>query len=107
LRKLPLHELKVDRSFVDGIAVERDDRSIAKTIIDMAHALGLQVVAEGVETQAQLNVLKQDGCDMIQGYLYYRPLSVEDFQRLLETPDKMMNASSEHILSHTHKESYL
>ncbi|AGX88690.1 EAL domain-containing protein [Candidatus Symbiobacter mobilis] len=86
LRKLPLHELKVDRSFVDGIAVERDDRSIAKTIIDMAHALGLQVVAEGVETQEQLQVLEQDGCDVVQGYLYHRPMGAAEFEKLLAAP---------------------
>jgi two-component system CheB/CheR fusion protein len=92
LRKLPLHELKVDRSFVHGIAAERDDRSIAKTIIDMAHALGFRVVAEGVETQAQLEVLRQDGCDIVQGYLFYRPLSSADFEGLLRQPEKISPA---------------
>ncbi len=92
LRKLPLNELKVDRSFVDKIATEPDDRSIAKTIIDMAHALGFRVVAEGVETQAQLDVLKQDGCDIAQGYLFYRPLSVEDFAAVLQSSDKVLPA---------------
>jgi two-component system CheB/CheR fusion protein len=86
LRKLPLNELKVDRSFVDGIAFEPDDRSIAKTIIDMAHALGFRVVAEGVETQDQLDILAQDGCDVVQGYLLHRPLNAEAFERLLQTP---------------------
>jgi two-component system CheB/CheR fusion protein len=89
LRKLPLHELKVDRSFVDGIAVEPDDRSIAKSIIDMAHALGFKVVAEGVETQAQLDVLSMDECDVVQGYLLYRPLTADDFAQLLQTPGKV------------------
>jgi two-component system CheB/CheR fusion protein len=92
LRKLPIHELKVDRSFVDGIANEPDDRSIAKTIIDMGHALGLRVVAEGVEDEAQLNVLKAEGCDVAQGYLFHRPLSVEDFRRLLAAPGKIVPA---------------
>jgi two-component system CheB/CheR fusion protein len=83
LRKLPIHELKVDRSFVDGIADEPDDRSIAKTVIDMAHALGLRVVAEGVETEAQLEVLQLEGCDIAQGYLFHHPLSPEDFAKAL------------------------
>ncbi len=83
LRKLPIHELKVDRSFVDGIANEPNDRSIAKAVIDMAHALGLRVVAEGVETLAQLKVLEIEGCDIAQGYFFHRPLSPEAFSMLL------------------------
>jgi two-component system CheB/CheR fusion protein len=90
LRKLPLNELKVDRSFVDGIAFEPDDRSIAKSIIDMAHALGFRVVAEGVETQEQFDILAQDGCDVVQGHLLYRPLAAEDFEQLLQSPGKML-----------------
>ena len=86
LRKLPLNELKVDHSFVDKIAFEQDDRSIAKTIIDMAHALGFRVIAEGVETQAQLDVLKQDGCDIAQGHFFYHPMSADDFAILLRSP---------------------
>jgi EAL domain-containing protein (putative c-di-GMP-specific phosphodiesterase class I) len=74
LKKLPIHELKIDRSFIDGIATERDDRSIAVAIIEMSRALGMRVVAEGVETQDQLNVLTEEGCDMVQGYLFYRSL---------------------------------
>lgn len=83
LRKLPIHELKVDRSFVDGIATEPDDRSIAKMIIDMAHTLGLRVVAEGVETRAQLDALRAEGCEIVQGYFFYKPLSGDDFGALL------------------------
>ncbi|MFT5960473.1 MAG: two-component system CheB/CheR fusion protein, partial [Burkholderiaceae bacterium] len=83
LRKLPIRELKVDRSFVDGIADQPDDRSIAKTVIDMAHALGMCVVAEGVETAAQLQVLRSDGCDIAQGFLFYRPLIADDFVQAL------------------------
>ena len=83
LRKFPLHELKVDRSFVDGIADEPDDRAIARTVITMAHALGLRVVGEGVETQAQSDVLKQEGCDIAQGYLFHRPLPADEFALLL------------------------
>ena len=86
LRKLPIRELKVDRSFVDGIADQPDDRSIAKTVIDMAHALGMRVVAEGVETEAQLRVLRSDGCDIAQGYLFYRPLAPDDFLQALDVP---------------------
>jgi two-component system CheB/CheR fusion protein len=85
LRKFPLHELKVDRSFVDGIADEPDDRAIARTVITMAHALGLRVVAEGVETISQCEVLKEEGCETAQGYLFHRPLVPDDFARLLKS----------------------
>ena len=88
LKKLPIHELKIDRSFVDGIASDRDDRSIAIAIIDMSRALGMQVVAEGVETEDQLGVLTEEGCDMIQGYLFYRPLSPEAFAEVLRMGGK-------------------
>ncbi len=94
LRKLPIHELKVDRSFVDGIADEPDDRSIAKTIITMAHALGLRVVAEGVETKAQLNILRMEGCDIAQGYLFHRPLAPEDFVNALLASKKRNGGST-------------
>jgi two-component system, chemotaxis family, CheB/CheR fusion protein len=83
LRKLPIHELKVDRSFVDGIANEPDDRAIARTVITMAHSLGMHVVAEGVETIEQHKVLKAEGCDTAQGYLFHRPLPPEEFAKLL------------------------
>jgi two-component system CheB/CheR fusion protein len=83
LRKLPIHELKVDRSFVDGIATEPDDRSIAKMIIDMAHTLGLRVVAEGVETRAQLDALRAEGCEIVQGYFFFKPMRGDDFHVLL------------------------
>jgi two-component system CheB/CheR fusion protein len=88
LKKLPIHELKIDRSFVDGIARDRDDRSIAIAIIDMSRALGMRVVAEGVETEDQLNVLTEEGCDMIQGFLFYRPLNPDAFAEVLRTGGK-------------------
>ncbi|MBF0220094.1 MAG: EAL domain-containing protein [Gammaproteobacteria bacterium] len=85
LKKLPIHELKIDRSFVDGIDLAGDDRAIAKAIIDMAHALGMQVIAEGVETSSQLDVLREERCDIVQGYLFHRPLEVDAFTTLLNT----------------------
>ena len=88
LKKLPIHELKIDRSFINGIATERDDRSIATAIIDMSRALGMRVVAEGVETQDQLDVLTEEGCDMVQGFLFYRPLSPESFAEVLRSGGK-------------------
>ena len=88
LKKLPIHELKIDRSFINGIATERDDRSIAIAIIDMSRALGMRVVAEGVETQDQLDVLTEECCDMVQGFFFYRPLSPEAFAEVLRSGGK-------------------
>jgi EAL domain-containing protein (putative c-di-GMP-specific phosphodiesterase class I)/CheY-like chemotaxis protein len=74
LRRFPLHTLKVDRAFVDGLGVEPEDTAIVGAVVAMAHALGLAVVAEGVETSTQLEHLRVLGCDMAQGYYFERPL---------------------------------
>jgi len=83
LKHLPISKLKIDRSFVKDLSEDENDRVIAKTIIAMGHSLGLIVVAEGVETVEQQEFLVQEGCDLIQGYLLSRPLSVEQFSALL------------------------
>lgn len=88
LKKLPITELKIDRSFVDGIANETDDQQIAVAIINMAKALNLKIVAEGVETVEQLEVLKSYGCDIVQGYFFYRPLTAIDFVATLKKHGK-------------------
>lgn len=83
LRKLPIHELKVDRSFVDGIGTSGDDRSITQAVVNMAHALGQKVVAEGVETKEQLDILKSLKCEIAQGYLFYKPMPATSFKEIL------------------------
>lgn len=80
LKRLPIHEVKVDRSFVDGIASEPDDRAITTAIIAMARGLGLRTVAEGVETEIQQAELRRLGCDIGQGYFYSPPLSATALQ---------------------------
>ena len=75
LRKLPASELKIDRSFVTDLAGNADARSIVDAVIKLAHAIGLKVVAEGVETEAQRDVLLELGCDEFQGYLFAKPMS--------------------------------
>ncbi len=78
LRRLPIDKLKIDRSFVRDLTVDRDDWVIVSTIIRMAHSLNLKVIAEGVETGEHLAVLRAQGCDEVQGYLLSRPLPAEE-----------------------------
>ncbi len=75
--------LKIDRSFIRDIPFEPDDMAIAAAVITMGHTLGFRVLAEGVETDAQLAFLKERGCDLYQGYLASRPLAADAFERLL------------------------
>jgi len=75
LRRYPIDELKIDRSFIDEVGSNPDDRAITQTILAMANTLGLSVVAEGIETQQQLDVLHQLGCPAGQGYLFAVPLT--------------------------------
>lgn len=90
LRRFPIDTLKIDIAFIREVTSNPQDAAITRTIIELAHSLNLRVVAEGVETQAQLAFLKHAGCDQIQGYLFSRPLPVDTLERLLlersETP---------------------
>jgi EAL domain-containing protein (putative c-di-GMP-specific phosphodiesterase class I) len=83
LKRLPLKQLKIDRSFVSDILVDENDASIAKMIITLAHSLELEVVAEGVETRGQLDFLTRLGCNHFQGYLFSRPVPIGEFEALL------------------------
>lgn len=74
LKRFPIDKLKIDKSFVDDIATHKDDAAIVKAIISMAHGLQMKIVSEGVETQAQLEFLRQHGCEQYQGYLFSKPL---------------------------------
>ena len=74
LQRLPVHELKIDRSFVHGIPLDRRNTSIVQASIALAHGLGLVVVGEGVEEEANFEALKALGCDRAQGYLLARPM---------------------------------
>ena len=73
LKRFPVDDLKIDRSFVDGLGVDADDHAIVSAVVSMAHAMGLNVIAEGVETSRQLEELRLLGCDSAQGYLLGRP----------------------------------
>lgn len=78
LKKLPISSLKIDRSFVRDLPQQALDRAITQTIVDMGHHMRLDVIAEGVETEAQLSVLRDIGCHLTQGFLLSRPLAVGD-----------------------------
>lgn len=80
LRRLPVSQLKIDRSFVNDLAHSVDAQAIVRGIIDLAHALRLEVVAEGVETREQRAILQSLGCDKLQGYLFARPLDCGAFE---------------------------
>ena len=75
LKKFKVYKLKIDQSFVRDIATDADDRAIVAAIIQMAHSVGFIAIAEGVETPAQLEFLRQEACDEVQGYLFSRPLA--------------------------------
>ena len=83
LKRFPIDRLKIDRSFIADIVTEPDDAAIAQTIIAMAHTLRLEVIAEGVETEAQLALLRRWRCDAYQGYLCSRPLPADEMTKLL------------------------
>ena len=86
LTRLPLHQLKIDQSFVRNLGARATDDVIVQTIIGMGRNLDLEVIAEGVETEAQKAILAGHGCDLYQGYLLARPMPVADFERSLGGP---------------------
>lgn len=89
LKNLPLDYLKIDKSFIMDIKSEGEDATLPGTIISMAHSMGIGVIAEGVETQAQLAILRRLNCDYIQGYFYSRPLPERQFEELLANPRQL------------------
>jgi EAL domain-containing protein (putative c-di-GMP-specific phosphodiesterase class I) len=78
LKHFPVGKLKIDRSFVRDVAVNPDDAAITTAIISMAKSLNLKVIAEGVETEAQMSFLRAHHCDEIQGYYFSKPLSTDE-----------------------------
>jgi predicted signal transduction protein with EAL and GGDEF domain len=85
LRRLPVHEVKIDRSFISDIATSEDSRVIARAAIDLAKGLGLKVTAEGVEDEPTLDILSELGCDTAQGYFIAKPMKVTEFSEFLTT----------------------
>lgn len=83
LKRLPLEKLKIDRSFVMDILSNPNDAAIAKTIIVLAHSMALDVIAEGVETEAQRDFLSDNGCHRYQGYLFNKPAPLNEFEKMI------------------------
>jgi len=81
--RLPATTLKIDKSFVDGMTTASGRRAIVSTVISLAHALGMKVVAEGVETEPQAAILRDLGCDEMQGFLHSRPVPIEEVAAFL------------------------
>jgi diguanylate cyclase (GGDEF)-like protein/PAS domain S-box-containing protein len=106
LKQFPVHEVKVDRAFVQGIADSRVDSAIVRAVIDLANAIGIEAVAEGVETTEQRDGLKLLGCHVGQGFFFSRPLQAEAFNELLGrqlAKDGRMTAGASALISRTRR----
>lgn len=91
LKRFPVHQLKIDKSFIQDIAEDHDDAAITDAIIRLGHSLGLSVVAEGVETKEQAQILRQKGCDVLQGYFFSKPIPTDEFEQWVITHTEKLN----------------
>lgn len=96
LHALPFTCLKIDKSLIDDVTTDRGSRVIVGAVIDMAHALGMTVVAEGVEHRDQLAAIGALGCDLVQGFLLHRPMSAADIARLLDAGSRQPGSGGSH-----------
>ncbi|OGB85156.1 MAG: hypothetical protein A2535_02720 [Burkholderiales bacterium RIFOXYD2_FULL_59_8] len=83
LMALPVHKLKIDKSFMAGVLTDSSSAAITRAIIALAQSLGMTLIAEGVETPAQLNFLRQHGCEAYQGWLFAKAMPADDLTQLL------------------------
>lgn len=95
LQKLPISSLKIDRSFISNITENTDNQAIVKALINLAHSLNKEIIAEGVETQAEQNFLAAQGCTQVQGYLYSPPVPFSEFVAMLEYADHIKTGCAE------------
>ena len=92
LHQLPLHWVKLDRSFIRNLTEKDIEKGMAKSITDMCHSLGYRVVAEGVETKQQLDIVTKVGCDLIQGFYYSKPITLNEFEKQYLSQNIQMSA---------------
>lgn len=101
LRLLPINKLKIDKSFIDHIEKDKNNKDITEGIIQLSHKMGMEVIAEGVEDEKQLKILKQMGCDKIQGYYFSKPIPKHEieklYEKLLDFKDNIIKKSVEII----------
>jgi EAL domain-containing protein (putative c-di-GMP-specific phosphodiesterase class I) len=83
LKRLPADAIKIDKSFVRGLGEDIGDTAIVRTVVDLAHTFGMEAIAEGVETEEQAELLREMGCDFVQGFHISKPLPPDDVSRLL------------------------
>jgi EAL domain-containing protein (putative c-di-GMP-specific phosphodiesterase class I) len=102
LRRFPIDKLKIDRVFINEIASRPEDASIVRAIVSLAHSLRLKVVAEGVETPAQLDFLKNVGCDEYQGFHFSRPVPAIEFERIVREKSTQTGSMNPEDLLRTH-----
>ena len=99
LKRFPFNSVKIDRAFVTDVISNPDDTAIACAIIGMAHSLRMQVISEGVETEEQMNFLRDQGCDLIQGYYFSRPVCAEDFANMLRNGFRVVYSRPNYVLA--------
>lgn len=90
LKQLPITKLKIDQSFVQNLENSSEDRAIARTIIELGRGLGLVVLAEGVESKAQKEFIYSSGCELIQGYVFSKPVDANSVEEMLRNQSHML-----------------
>jgi len=93
IESLPIDTLKIDKSFILDITKNKDHQTITNSMIAMAHALGIKVIAEGIENQESAELLQNFGCDYLQGYHLGRPMPVFEFQKLIRQQDAILDSN--------------